>query len=486
MRNQRPGRGAVEDKIVVEVPVVCKSMVGEINALCAAVAARVASARAGRESVDYAAVERRIGELTAAVERAAHGCMLGALAVDGSRVEIGGKVYTQVGYGNGNYKSLAGPIDVPRALYRPLGAGNAPTVDAISLRVGVIADGWLPQTARAMAHELQKAPSREGGKTGKETGRLPYSRASFERVAHEVGALYLQHRVDIEDAIVASLEIPSQACSVSASLDRGAVPLEERLPRPPGRPRKGAPKVKRVFHMAYCGTVTLHDADGRALYTMRFGQMPGFNAQDICNAMANAVYRMREKQPELRLQLLADGAHEMWNLLESSFPVAVFGPRHLLVDYWHVVEKLGSAAVAIHGSAEAKGVMVRWRQLLKRRKDAAASILAELKASGREEVALGAEADRPVHDAITYLTNHAHRMNYAGARAKGLPIGSGGVEATCKTLLGVRMKRAGSRWKQDTGEHVIKLRALALSDQWDAAMNRLMATQRTSVRSLAA
>jgi N-methylhydantoinase B/oxoprolinase/acetone carboxylase alpha subunit len=67
MRSQRPGSGAVEDQILIEEPVACKSMAGEINTLCAAVAARVASARAGRESVDYAAVERGIDQWDAAM-----------------------------------------------------------------------------------------------------------------------------------------------------------------------------------------------------------------------------------------------------------------------------------------------------------------------------------------------------------------------------------------------------------------------------------
>jgi hypothetical protein len=486
MQNARPGRGAAEDEIVVAVPVACKGLVAPIRELVSTLAARVTSIQRGGAAVDYQAWEEEVAKLTAAVECATHACTLGAMAVDARRVEIAGETYSRVGYGNGTYYSLAGPIEIPRALYRKLGEGNAPVVDAISLRAGVIGDGWLPRTARAMAHGLQNGTSREAAQSAKETGRLPYSRASFERVPHEVGKLYVEHRADLEDGLMQELDVPDAARSISVSLDRASVPMEEPIQRPPGRPRKDAPKIKRVFHMAYCGTVTLHDAEGEALYTIRFGQMPALDAGDLCNAMATTVYRLREKRSELALMLLADGAHEMWNLLEPCFPVEVFGARERLVDFFHVVEKLSPAAAAIHGANQAAEVLKRWRALLKRRKDAHREILAELQSSGCEELNLDSNSERPVHDAITYLTNHADRMNYAGARARNLPIGSGNVEATCKTLVGIRMKRAGSRWKEETGEHVIKLRALALSDLWDGAMTRLMATQRTAVRKLAA
>src|SRR5574337_1712722 len=74
------------------------------------------------------------------------------------------------------------------------------------------------------------------------------------------------------------------------------------------------------------------------------------------------------------------------------------------------------------------------------------------------------------------------RLNYAAIRAAGLPIGSGNTEATCKTLVQVRMKRAGSRWKTETGRHVLQLRALATSDRWDEAMALTLRPLRKSVR----
>lgn len=487
MVTTRPGRGAAAAaEIIVAVPVELKCLVQPMRELIEAVGGRV-RASAGGGSVDYGEIEREIAERTAALERASHECTLGALEVDAERVEIRGEPYTRVGHGKGTYYSLVGPVQVDRALYRRLGERNARVVDAISLRAGVIGDGWLPGAARGMAHLHQQGTSREAAQTAAELGRLPYSRASFERVPHEVGRLYLEHRADIEDVLIREFEIPAEARSVSISLDRVSVPMEEPAKRPRGRPRKDAPKrpVTRQFRMAYCGTVTLHDGEGGALHTIRYGQMPDRDPEILCNAMAHDVFWLREKCPALQIGLLADGAPEMWNLLESSIPETVFGRVHRSIDFRHLMEKLAPAARTIcRNDEEAEATMQRWRTQLRRRKDAAREILAELEASGYECVVI--DSSRPVHEAMTYLDNHWQRMNYAGALRKGLPIGSGNVEATCKTLVGIRMKRCGSRWKTETGDHVIHLRALALSDRWDGAMDNLMATHRTSVRTIAA
>lgn len=218
--------------------------------------------------------------------------------------------------------------------------------------------------------------------------------------------------------------------------------------------------------MAYIGTVTLHDKEGKALHTLRYGRMPKGAVDEMCEGLQNDVQRLLKLRPDLNVATLADGAPEMRNLLTGVINKDTTGKDVTdLVDFWHLMEKLGKAAEAMYDTKETRAAaLARWKLLLLNKSDAAARILAEFTKSGMEDRRVG--DTKPIHDAITYIQNNQDRMDYASARARGLPIGSGNTEATCKSLAEIRLKRSGARWKEESGEHVVQLRALALSDRW--------------------
>src|SRR2546427_2810344 len=480
--------GGVMRKMVIEVPEEFTE-VGRAMAEHLAALQRTVSRLGGGKAVDYAEIEQAMAVSAGRTELAGHRAILQSLDMDVAAVIIGGVRDTRVGRCEAPYRTMAGSVSVERSLYRQSGERGGPrggrVVDPVGLRAGVVEDGWLPRTARAMAHAVQQGPSREAEASAREFGRLPYSRASFERVAHLVGALAVADHQDIEDALIDAVEVPEEARSISVSLDRVSVPMEEPRRRPAGRPKKGAPKkpVERNFRMAYCGTVTLHDENGVGRHTIRYGCMPDGDVIGLRDRLVADAATLRSKQPDLKIELLCDGAPEMWNLLEVGFLPKFGNDLERFVDFYHTTEKLSAAAHVLEDSAAAAGERLGgWKQALLHRSSAAADILKELIASGRDE---GVGTDHPVHEAITYLQNHGcetDRMNYARARRLGLALGTGKVEATCKSLFEMRMKRCGARWKPGTGQHIVQLRALALSDRWEPAIALTLRPLRMAVR----
>jgi hypothetical protein len=469
--------------IMIAIPDECKPLADAIEHLVASTERAVCRTAGGR-AVDYAQVERDLGDRTADVERAAHQRVLAALDVDAPTVIIDGRVHTRVHRVDGRYYTRAGDVVVPRALYRAV--RNGPVVDAISLRAGVVAGGWLPETATAMAHLLQQGTPREAADTARRLGRLPYSASSFDGVGHAVGHHDTAKKTEIDDALIVALEIPAEAQSVSFGIDRVSLPMEEPRPRPVGRPRKDAPQrpVQRVFRMAYCTTVTFHDETGAGLHTIRQGAIPSVDPQELCDRLLADALAILQQRPDLRVVLLSDGAPEMRTLLRSALNEATLGIKvHELLDFWHLMEKLAPAAEVVYGKIDGQALLAHWRVDLLNRNAAADDIRAALADSGRRHVRVG--EDRPVHEAITYLDNHRDLLGYPGARRRGLPIGSGNTEATCKSLFAMRMKRSGARWKATTAQDVIHLRALALSDRWDSALRLTLAPLRKAVRAAA-
>ena len=173
-------------KRVIEIPDELNELGDVVEAIVANVLRTVARTGGGK-AVDYAQVETAMSENAAGVERATHRAILQSLDIDVPAVIIGGVRYNRVGRGPAPYHTMAGSVSIERSLYRRSGTrGGTPdgkVVDAVSLRAGVVGDGWLPRTARAMAHAVQLGTSREAEASALEHDRLPYSRASFERVA---------------------------------------------------------------------------------------------------------------------------------------------------------------------------------------------------------------------------------------------------------------------------------------------------------------
>ena len=430
-------------RIVIELPDQHKHLALALQAMAEQVE-RLGARSGDGKSIDYAKVEREVGAAAATVERAAHQGILAGLDLNAEKIVVDGALHTQVGRCEGAYHTMAGSISVARSLYRRDGERNAKVVDTISLRAGVVADGWLPQTARAMAHHVQAGTARDAEAIAEETGRLVYSRCSFDRVTHAVGELYGDRNVDIDDALITAYEPPAETRSVSVGLDRVSLPTIEPRPRPPGRPKAGAPKrpITVAWRMMWVATVTLHDRKGDALHTIRYGAMPDDGCESLLHGAAGDVNELLRKMPRLKVSLLSDGAHDLVKHLETEVAGRIDREVTQGVDFWHLIEKLGAASRLLGGDHDKR--LARWRLQLLNVERAAMDILGELRESDREHVKVG--ETEPVHDAITYIDNHHEKMNYAALRAAGLPIGSGNTEATCKTLVDVRMKRAGSRW----------------------------------------
>ncbi len=77
---------------------------------------------------------------------------------------------------------------------------------------------------------------------------------------------------------------------------------------------------------------------------------------------------------------------------------------------------------------------------------------------------------------LTYFTDNSDKMRYGLFRAAGLFIGSGVIEAACKTIVGKRMKNAGMHWSKKNAEGVITLRCAIYSGNFDSDMRKPLAS----------
>ncbi len=152
--------------------------------------------------------------------------------------------------------------------------------------------------------------------------------------------------------------------------------------------------------------------------------------------------------------VLGGGALWIWNLADEHVPGAI-----QIVDLYHVKGHLWDVAKALYGAGS--DLAAQWAR--QRRDELDAGKIDDILAALPLHRAANAEARK----CFDYVDRNRHRMDYPAFRVQGLSVGSGVVEAGCKTAIGVRCKRAGRHWTVAGVNAIIALRCCTLSGRFE-------------------
>ncbi len=433
---------------------------------------------AGEDVSDFEVFERELHERIMAVECELITDELARYDVDVEEVEVAGTIYRQALTSTETYLSAAGPVTVERHLYRPAGRSTK-SICPLELRVGIVRGLFTPRAARQGTFAMAHLTSREVAALFAELGGMTPSHTTLDRLPKEVSAHWEAGREEWEGALRAAESIPGEATTLAVSLDGVMVPMKdaERTEKrsQPDKQASGPAGYREVG----CGTVVLYDADGERISTVRYGRMPEYKKTTLCGQLEAECQSILALRPDLKVVKLADGAEENWRFLDDLDlglppPLLVEVEETSIVDFYHAAEHLKKACDAIwnDNAVKSKAEFERYRTLLKEEDNGVETIIRSLKyhfgraRSRRREL---------IEEQLTYFRNQRHRMQYAQYLREGLPIGSGVVEAACKTLATQRMKQSGMSWGQNGGQAILTLRSLIQSNRWEQGWQLLRA-----------
>ena len=134
------------------------------------------------------------------------------------------------------------------------------------------------------------------------------------------------------------------------------------------------------------------------------------------------------------------------------------------MDFWHGADHAGKVVEALLGSKEHPLYQQQRSRFVRR---LLGNGVENLIKESRQQCT-GKDNAPTVAEQLNYFIHNVARMKYRTFRQQGLFIGSGVVEAGCKTVIGSRCKQSGMFWGKPGAEHVLALRCIGASRRLDA------------------
>lgn len=346
---------------------------------------------------------------------------------------------------------LFGWVRVQRDYYYHPGrrAGHCPADAGLGLE-----GAYTPALARLMCLEgADESGFEKAERHLAETGGIPVSARQIQRLVQRVGAAAQQWQQ--REAVPGTTE--AEVLYISA--DGTGIPMRpEALVGRRGKQPDGSAKTAQV----YLGCVfTQHGTDEKGhpvrdyestTYVSSLGPIgefgPLLRQEALRRGMGDAD----------QLVLLIDGASALEHMGRDAFKDAT-----QIVDFFHAMEHAGTVLEALIGKdhPDYKARLGRWARRLLR--NGVGNLVKETR---REAVAVGRHAQ--VEPTLHYFESNLDRMQYGKFRQSGFFIGSGVVEAGCKTVIGARCKHSGMRWSTPGAQNILALRCVHASRHTDA------------------
>jgi len=345
---------------------------------------------------------------------------------------------------------LFGSFPLERDYYHHPGKkqGHYPADAALGLEVG-----YTPALARLVCLEGADEPGYEKAQRHlAETGGIEVSARQIQRVVQRVGgdAQAWQER----EAMPGACDAPV----LYVSGDGTGVPMrQEEVSGRKGKQSDGTAKTRQ----AYLGCVfTQHRTDEKG-HPVRDYQsttyVSSFKSINEFGPMLRQEALRRGMGSAGKVVLLIDGAAGLEHMGKDCFKDAV-----QIVDFYHGLEHAGQVLDAQIGKnhPECQARLSRWAKRLL--KDKVESLIAETR-----QASAGTPQAQAVDEALGYFERNIPRMQYGTFRKNGWFIGSGVVEAGCKTVIGARCKQSGMFWSRPGAENVLALRCIQSSRRHD-------------------
>jgi hypothetical protein len=457
-------------------------------------------------SWDAVALEERVQEIVHELGRELMAEVFKRADTATSEVHIDGALWGNQQRCPAPYVTMFGEIRIERSTYQRQGRGRVAV--PMELRLGIVEGRYTPKVSRIMSRGVGLMPAEDAEGFLSEVGVAKVSVSTLHRIPRNMAARYEEHRVVIEAAVRQQDRVPDAAATMQVALDGVMVPQDGEHARPRGRktddpspprheirygpmhadyPAATDDKSGRAWHEASVGTVSFWDANGVHVRTVYIAEMPEERKRALVMRLEQEVHAALENRPDLNVVFASDGALTHWDALEAMakrLPAAATGHRMFLVDLFHVAGYLGSAANVVEGEGtpEAKTLTMFWRETMKAFGDGTRRVLKMMRY--RRDQQTNAGKRDAIQGDIDFIANQAEngRTEYADALARNYPVGTGVTEAAAKTIVNVRMKRAGSRFDQHGGQTVLLFRSALLSDRFNMLSEQLELTYRATVK----